>query len=588
MNLKTKLGPLTFAVFFILFLLPFFTTGFHYDDWFNSLIPYQLDFEGKSLWSYIRSWIQLWWSRGRFYPLGQILLYPVWNFIGAHALSYRLYQMGLVALNLVLFSKLLIKTGVSRTQRLVACSLVLGLFQMRKYHDPITGYTGLLQLCFLFIVGTVYAYKQFEVSKSTKHFILCLGLFLGGIWTYELCYIALLLVAFLRARTEKNLFRALLLLTASSLLLTLWLRLSHGVGYEGVKTSLSPKIFLTYLWQTTSALPFTYLIFGRSGFFHLFTFFDAPMLSFTTFLAACVFVAYWHIWTDAHAQDLAKNQPLWNIHYSWLTHFGLGLWLLPGLTIAIVEKYQREIARPGHAYLPVYISYFGLAVLLSGPLARWIERGTKERRAATAVILGLLFTLQFGANRVAAQAMNMVWKYPRELIEGANRTGLFANVPEGATILGNQGFDWTEPLFFKMLTGKNFKLSLYKTYFKDHPSLPKDAYFFRYEVKNDSLGMVVFSKIKSLTPDAEFKSARVINDGPVIALLYANDLDLAFRFSGHYAASKPSDKPFSLQFYRADPFKTVDSWRAMQFPAGDYEVSSIDLEINSLEPERDL
>lgn len=600
-----------FCAFFIFVLYPFFTTGFHFDDWFNSLIPYQLEQRGESLWQFTWGWMEKWWNWGRFYPLGQILLYPIWNFIGASAISYRIYQMAMVALNLFLFSKLLSLYGWPKAKRWLVCALVIGLFQLRKYHDPVVGYTGLLQWVALWVFGALYFYRKIELGETRLRNRICVILFFAcGVLTYELCIMTLPLVFGLarvnperKEATSQSALQMRWILAGIGLTyvaFTIWLRSRHGVGYEGVKLSLGIKAIVTYLWQSTSALPLMYPIFGRSGFYGIHTFFEPPLFAFTTFLFACAMVAFWHVLLDLMMKDLSLSSTdktsVWSDSQRRFSMWiGLMLWLVPPFFVAIVEKYQREIARPGHAYLPVYLSYFGVAILL----ALWIDHVLKARLALSekkkseflavwAIAIGLGFTFSQGFNRVAAEKMNLVWKYPRELLEGANRAGLFAEIPDGATLLGNQGFDWTDPVFFKTLTGKDFKLSLYDTYFVDHSSLPSDSYFLRFEVKNAGLGMVIFSKIKRVIPlgPSEPRKAKVLSDGPVVGIVYATDLDLVFRFSG----KETSGSDFGLVFERADPFKRVDPWRVMQFPAaksgdGSYEVSSIDLEVNSLESE---
>ena len=84
--------------------------------------------------------------------------------------------------------------------------------------------------------------------------------------------------------------------------------------------------------------------------------------------------------------------------------------------IAITQKYQDEITRPGLGYLPVYLSYFGSALIISFLI---IKNTPQKKVILTSSILGSLATLTFTINLMATSALNHIWKDPREMLEDA-------------------------------------------------------------------------------------------------------------------------------------------------------------------------
>jgi hypothetical protein len=256
-------------------------------------------------------------------------------------------------------------------------------------------------------------------------------------------------------------------------MVTLYLRSQSSLGYEGVRLSVSWKIFATYLWQTTAALPLMYPIFGRTPFYQVGVLTGPFVISAAT--AALWVLSVGFILGVVRSFGYRVLELPTHRKLSWI---GWVLFLSPGITIAITEKYQREIHRPGHAYLPVYLSYFGVALLLAMMMDFKLKAG---REKGMAVVIGLILVLNFSLNHAGAEWLNQYWKYPRDQLEESIKQGFFDSARDGDWIVANQQPDWETNEFFDLVAKRKIRLGLLSNYFKLHEGpLPERLSYLHY------------------------------------------------------------------------------------------------------------
>jgi hypothetical protein len=145
---------------------------------------------------------------------------------------------------------------------------------------------------------------------------------------------------------------------------------------------------------------------------------------------------------------------------------GLALIVLPALLVSVCVKYQRWIT-PGKGYIPVYIEYYGVALVFATTawegFSRLAAGGFRSRwpRLLMACLIAAVATLTYQANiRVAkalvtppgapdfnpiAGAMLGCYHNHRLNLEAALRAGLVAEVPDRSLVfLANEYHWWYE------------------------------------------------------------------------------------------------------------------------------------------------
>jgi hypothetical protein len=229
-----------------------------------------------------------------------------------------------------------------------------------------------------------------------------------GLMFYEtqVCFAPLLIRMGLRNKQRKARWGHLVL-TVAYLLANLALRwAARGeVTYPGTRVSPSFLAIRALFNQMTGALPTIYAIFGRSDLFTGADLVSDRFFSWPGILIASV--GFWLYLVRSARMDPSPSPRGVSVD---LILLGGSLWFLPSLLISASAKYQADIHRPGLAYLPVYLSYFGVALLM----ALILEQG--KRRKAQAMVFAFLAIFAFSSNRIAAQRLNAARGGPRSAL----------------------------------------------------------------------------------------------------------------------------------------------------------------------------
>ncbi len=114
-------------------------------------------------------------------------------------------------------------------------------------------------------------------------------------------------------------------------------------------------------------------------------------------------------------------------------------WILPGLLIAMSPKYQQWICVSGMPYLPVFVQYFGVAILFVG-LLLWLSRQNWRRGSQASLALAGMFLVTSGITFDTNQHNIDVWQAHYQVparwnMEAALQAGVADEVPAGATII---------------------------------------------------------------------------------------------------------------------------------------------------------
>ena len=117
---------------------------------------------------------------------------------------------------------------------------------------------------------------------------------------------------------------------------------------------------------------------------------------------------------------------------SELAVLGLSFALLPAVTVAMSQRYQGQLVA-GLGYLPVYIQYFGIVMLLLCLTLRL--KPCAGSRALCLSAFALIFLLNLQNNRAVTQIMNRSFYDPRNAGEAALAGGILDFLPEDAVLI---------------------------------------------------------------------------------------------------------------------------------------------------------
>ncbi len=418
-------------------LQPALSGGFNWDDTFFSVEAQAMRISGESIFQ------RVWREIVEYVRIGRINPFATFHFLVFYfipdAFAYKLLLVLLTLLDGFLFYRFLSLWGEEHRPALAALLIVPLCFQLRLYHDPLNSYYGLMQVMLCELLGSLNLFLRYLREKKPAQLIFSLLLFAMGLMSYEMFFPLTALFLIPALSHEKKLFPAVrkalphILLAVFLFGLSMLLRrnIDDETAYIGTTFALDLKAILTALsYQLRAAFPLSYRISGydsalfgkRIAWESLFNTSLSRWISGIRWgdLAGCLILA---VIVNGSQSDKKPK-------FSWMRAlFALLLWILPGLVISLSEKYQHDLY-PGIAYIPVFFSYFGAALLLHEictiPGKFICPRVLRPALTGIACAV-LLISLQ--DNRAISEYLNGIFLYPRAAGEAALQAGILdANV----------------------------------------------------------------------------------------------------------------------------------------------------------------
>jgi len=142
---------------------------------------------------------------------------------------------------------------------------------------------------------------------------------------------------------------------------------------------------------------------------------------------------------------------------------GILLLAIPPSLISLSPKFQAQAW--GDAYLPVYMTCFGLSLVLAVGVEKLYWQATRLQRAGGWIaplvfcVWLLLLGCAFRNNYLVSQALNKAVWSPRVLLEKALDRGLLSGISPKSVILVNGADPWDNANEYSMKTG--LRLSIY-------------------------------------------------------------------------------------------------------------------------------
>jgi hypothetical protein len=407
-----------------------------------------------------------WMKRGRFYPLWgymQVFFY----FVEDNTL-YKSLQILAVVADVALFGHWVLQVTGSRKVRLAAMAGMTLFFQVNTaYNSSILAFAALVPIMVGVLLLMLITLHRYLHGGGRRFLWAGVLLFAAALMTYEISFVFFpVVVAYLlcyRRRFVDVLRPALLYAVPVGLVgvANVAVKVLNPVDYEGIRPSLHlSALFATALKQAVAAVPNAAFlnIFGyriRSG-------------SLVEGLLANVW------WTDAGLAVLLVAFFAWLLRTATSTPIdprflslrfgllGLVFWIGPALLIGLSAKYQQELTW-GLGHVPVYISFFGLALFLlwAALYARKVllrERLPKVVRGAAAALFLLFVAVTVLANQQSARLTiddtNLAWLYPRDAAMAALRGGILDDVAAEDDVEVVRQDAWTSTAFLTQFAGR--------------------------------------------------------------------------------------------------------------------------------------
>lgn len=340
------------CIFNFLILIPVLNSDYFGDDLYNFQVrgaaPYYFDSIYELTVFYFKQWV----NQGRFFPLA----WYVYGFfyIFSDVFYYKIYLISITVLSVLTFSWMVYTLSSDKRLSLLVLVITPIFFQFRFYHDAFLSFHGLIQLVSIYLFVSIGFLKLYLNKQKYFYLIVSMLFWLISLLTYEITY-TFILMFILIAWGQRNFYKIIsLYLTAllSVFLVTMWFRFNAPSTLSAYTPNFDVMLIIkTWIMQTVSVLPSSYYIVARP---------DSILISRLTFLTLVLFA-----FVSSLILNMAtnKNTSSFRLHNN-LIPLGVALITLPGFLISFSPKYQVEVGF-GIAYLPIFIAYFGLSLIVA-------------------------------------------------------------------------------------------------------------------------------------------------------------------------------------------------------------------------------
>ncbi|MBF0555365.1 MAG: hypothetical protein HQK96_12555 [Nitrospirae bacterium] len=519
--------------YYIIFILayvvitvsPLLNGGFYSDDRTNSSLRGAFIVNGRQVnlssvcyanYTIFKQWVT---NVGRFYPLaylapGYLIYYLFYS--QDNVIILNILKIVFLCTNILLYGYLIWLTTKSEILSLLSMLVIPIFYQFRLYHDPILSFPFLLYLIFFYALLSLILLQQYIVKAKKSYLVLSLFLFLAGCLTYEISYLFFILHFILIYFQRNNLKTAIkqtipfFIIVVILGLLTLYLR--HNIS--GIPSTYAPNLdlrlyFKTLAKQTLSSLPLSSIIFNR--FRHVTDIKVNNILIINAISCTLFIVLFYKLFSKL---SLKSEEP------RFLIIFGSALSVIPALMIAASPKFQHEVTiRNG--YLPVYIQYHGILLLLTGAFL-WLSKSlhiniTKHFKYILIIILTIVNFINIQNNAEVIEIYNgylgMLNGSSGMLFEHALQDDILAKVPDGAVIITME--DITPEYFYTHMPNRKTRYQFHsieeynsgKLQYADLNKfiLENKLYIIRYTPGNPPKGYFLLGKVISLDSTTEYK-----------------------------------------------------------------------------------
>jgi hypothetical protein len=514
------------AVLFFAFLVltPLLNSGYINDDNTNSLINGYLFYYNQTIIEYISNTLALGAGGGRYYPLG-LYVYLLHSMV-TNVIIYKGIILCSVIISMILFGYFIYLLTHSKTVSIMALLFPMIFFQFRLYHDPILGYFAFLEFLFILLLLSLIFLIKYLTSKKTGYLIVSILFYLLCLLTYDISYPFFIIhvVLIYLYSDSKDLLQILkksspyIILSGIFLSFIMISRLYYGYkligGAGGDPYIPNPDIiafFIALSKQVFASIPLSYFFTNFELFTGEFFTLSGDSLVLLVFIGISFFVLFYIVFR----QFFNKTEQFENTDVTSKNLFILGITLTisPLLFVSASPKYQAELIW-GLGYLPIYISYYGVILIVLSSLiyiSRKIGSGNKKIMALIlilTVVCSSIGIINYQDNKTIVERSDVTFLYPRNFAGSAIEHGMFNNIPDGSVLLIDSYYYHDIPAFYRMWSSVNWsyigvtdRLSGWggKGFATREVTDPKgEIYYLSYRSLSPNSGYLLFGKVSTL------------------------------------------------------------------------------------------
>ena len=563
---------------------PMVHSGYIGDDAYNSQIYGDALRQGITVWQRYFNEVSGWLiGAGRFYPIGW--LNYIWfsyidSMIVTKLVNFLLIYSGTVILAIV-FIKL---KKPDLFIKLFSLSLPV-VMQFTMWMDPVLGWSFFMPGLFLyFVLSLLFLVLYLENGKTRFIFLSSIFYFLS-LFTYEIAYPLWVIHALIIYSVEKD-FKKVLVKGAPIILLGLFsialyfflqwyfifknYNVDHALGtYPGSSIHLDSigKFLHAFAKQSLGGFPLlnslkSLYIYGLEIFWSVSIFSWIFFVIGISYLYKKIFSKYINL------QKKIKHNNSLNEPNFYEACIGLILIFFPAVIVALSGHQQVIIDETiGNTYLPEYIQFFGVAIIISSFLYYLFTWDLRNKFIYYFKYILLLFCtiasmLTMASNAHIVNLSDQIFKYPRKLLENSLQAGILDEVNIDDVIIRRYKFPHDNASNYSKITKKNLNIcrldeSLYeclKSLFpnkfagnKTHLSLSADTdtrsiYYLDYteNIQKTKNGGVFIDRISSLTFNDNLKLANMMSASKYVSIYseFNKEKNVSKLISPHYYSKK--------------------------------------------------
>jgi hypothetical protein len=356
---------------------------------------------------------------------------PVW--------AYRAFQFLLVVAALAALWGVVRELSGRRDCAFVAVLAATAALEIRRYHDGILDFHGLMPSALLFFLLSLFVSLR-NTAKSWKGYVLSGALLAVSLLYNEIGYSLIpvwILVTVFRSERGKRrpLVASWMVPTIVLGIITVFVRSSSTQLYPGYKPSLVPGTVLkTFLFQASATVPYSYRLVADSRYAPTAVNYGLPKLSVLLVVAMVSAGAAMWVATRETVRLAALSTVPVRRDALLLTGIGVCFMLFPALMISTSSKYQLEV-NPGMGYIPVLFQHIGFGLAIAGVYQLLAGRIGKSRNLAGVAVVVVALCGALTADTWAKTVSSLVpTKVARSMFETSIRDGLWKEVPAGSNV----------------------------------------------------------------------------------------------------------------------------------------------------------
>lgn len=387
--------------------------------------------------------------------------------------TYKLYSSAVVAAALA--STFFVVKAFSKDSILALLITVITLLigiQLREYGDPVLVFHGATSISLIFLNTSILVFVKFLNHTKKIFLLLSILLFTLACLSYELIYPFFIIYFFIsvvlggmgkkHAGIYLSIFATPVIILIlqnfiSRLLIEVPKDLSDPNYHKAYEVSLNVgAVFLAFIKHLVASLPLSNLVLNPFGSLTLNNI--LPSNNFKALLVLLVLffsIIFYYSIEGLNKQSREDQGSNARQKYILLAIYAIMLLAVPNGIIALSPKYQSEIIW-GSGYVSLYFGYFGISILISMAIYRFIKKNNKKWiLVGMSLFLGATAAANFLGNNKTVDVLNNFWKYPRTVAEEALQRGILSELENNlAYMFINNDYPWDVTSFIHKYSGK--------------------------------------------------------------------------------------------------------------------------------------